>query len=110
MDPHGYPEGHELRRIRNYGDDFHGLMDYVKYLWKYPDRITEFHSTCEDGKVYRIVSVSTGGWSGNEDIVDALQKNHSFWMICWHMSKRGGYHEFRIRETRDVDFPSTKKD
>lgn len=41
--------------------------------------------------------VTTGGWIGNEEIVSALENNYAFWAICWQLSKRGGYYEFKSR-------------
>lgn len=40
----------------------------------------------------------TGGWSGNEDILDALGKNFVFWSQCWKSSHRGGKFVFELPE------------
>jgi hypothetical protein len=61
------------------------LLDYVQQFWTYPDRfIREKHS----------LYLSTGGWSGNEDIVSALQDNYLFWTMYWYRSQRGGHYWF----------------
>jgi len=46
-----------------------------------------------DGDV--IITLYTGGWSGNQDIIDALARS-SFWQSWWLRSERGGVHTFKI--------------
>jgi len=41
---------------------------------------------------------ATGGWSGNESLIDALRDNVGFWWTCWECSVRGGYYEFHVPE------------
>jgi len=90
MDKDGYPEDHELKKIEEWNyRDFEGLMAYVEERWRYAD--------CgywkKGRKYYRI---STGGWSGNEEIIGALKENTMFWMCCWWSSRRGGHYMFTI--------------
>jgi hypothetical protein len=90
MDDDGYPEEHELKAIREWPrTDLPGLLDYVRERWAYAD-CGYFE---QDGRAYNI---STAGWSGNEDIIGALQENRSFWVLCWQSSKRGGHYQFEI--------------
>lgn len=42
----------------------------------------------------------TGGWSGNEAIIAALQANLLFFSLYWQESKRGGYYRFKIFDIR----------
>ena len=42
-----------------------------------------------------IITLMTGGWSGNQDIIDALSKS-SFWKDWWERSERNGTHVFKI--------------
>lgn len=89
-----YPEEHELRNIKRWDyKDFYGLMEYVEELWKYAD-VGYWNRDCGS---YRI---STGGWSGNESIIGALQENRMFWGMCWISSKRGGHYVFEIRKIK----------
>ena len=88
-----YPTKGALRAIRGWrlyeGDSWHGLMRYVREFWNYAD-IGYFR---QEGSMYYL---STAGWSGNEEIIKALQKNYTFWIMCWVSSRRGGHYEFEI--------------
>ncbi len=89
MDKNGYPEECELKEIREWDyHDFKGLMEYVEGLWRYAD--WGFRAK---RKVYRL---STGGWSGNESIIGALQENLMFWSVCWWKAQRGGHYVFEL--------------
>jgi len=91
MDKNGYPDEEELKQIETWnGNDLVGLMDYVHDLWHWPD-----WGWNQDGNRY---AISTGGWSGNEDIIAALERNFIFWAMCWQVSRRGGHYEFEIPE------------
>ena len=97
-----YPTEEQLLKIQEYpGYDWELLMVHVEVLWEYAD--WGWH---RKGRTYRI---STGGWSGNEDIIQALQANVMFWSLCWVQSRRGGHYIFEIpkKAVKDVtkDFP-----
>jgi len=97
MDKHGYPESHELEKIRTWSHAngfvcWTTLLGYVENLWKYSDY---FHKP--DGASEKLYSISTGGWSGNEEIIEAMKQNTMFWMMCWVSSHRGGHHKFEVK-------------
>ena len=88
----GYPTDEELKRIAEWlHDDWAALLEYVRERWTYQDRWT-----VEGDKLF----VSTGGWSGNEDLIRALQQNRVFWAICWEQSRRGGHHIFDLARVK----------
>ena len=86
-----YPTEEELKKIAKWpASDFKGLMTYVLNLWEYAD--------CGYWtKVGNKYSISTGGWSGNEEIIGAMRENIMFWATCWYQSRRGGHYIFHVR-------------
>lgn len=89
LDEEGYPDPETLYRIRAWPieDEYKDLLKFVADNWYYPDYFRR------RGKTYRI---STGGWSGNEEIIVALKQNTLFWLFCWYSSRRGGHYVFKI--------------
>lgn len=90
------PSKHTLQLIERmpirYMSDLKGVLDFVKEQWCYP----EYATVSEDGGTY---TFRTGGWSGNEALISAMEMNIVFWSMCWYMSQRGGLHVFKLRET-----------
>lgn len=94
MTEYQYPTEEALARIRAWPrDDFVGLMEFVKAAWWAPDWGWTEVITMERGMRYEI---STGGWSGNEEIMAALRANFPFWTFCWQLERRGGHYEFEV--------------
>ncbi len=86
-----YPSEEELRAIRNW-DTIHdplGLVEFVRDVWWNPDWGFK--------KTKHKLELHTGGWSGNEDIINALKENTMFWWVYWETSKRGGHYWFDDR-------------
>lgn len=90
MDENGYPTQAELKAIREWDHaNPRGLFAYIRdEVWCWPHLIREG----PDGIWY----MSTGGWSGNEEVIDALQQNTMFWLFYWKKSERGGHFEFDL--------------
>lgn len=89
----GYPSEGDLARIRAWPhSDMRGLLAFVHSLWCWPD--WGWDESEDEGRT--LYTISTGGWSGNEDLIEALESNHPFWMMCWLSSRRGGHYEFRL--------------
>lgn len=93
MDGAGYPTEEELERIRKWPTA--SDADMVKLL--------EFiETTCwwEPGWGFRRRGrqywLSTGGWSGNEEIIGAMQDNLLFWAFSWVSTRRGGHYRFHV--------------
>ena len=86
-----YPTEEELKIIIEYEvtkKNFHEFMEIVKELWNWND--TYF---IRKGDTYEL---HTGGWSGNEEIIGALMRNSTFWLMYWKQSRVGGHYIFSL--------------
>jgi len=96
-DKDGYPTEEELKTIREWRwienrKSLPDLLEYIEDCWW----VSERHFICTGKKVLRL-TLHTGGWSGNEEIIAALQENvDHFWSCFWEKSVRGGHYDFRI--------------
>ena len=100
LDEDGYPTEETLKTISewDFKDGYTNLMDYVSAVWHWPDFVTCTNVlNYFNQPVYRYKLI-TGGWSGNEDIIGALEKNFIFYGMCWQESHRGGKHIFEIKK------------
>ncbi len=88
-----YPSDGEIVSIQKWdiktSKDCEALLDYGRAIWEYED--------WGWNKTRHRVYCSTGGWSGNEEIVDAMRKNFIFWAQAWVQSRRGGHFIFEFR-------------
>ena len=98
MDNDGYPTTEEIDEIQNWKGTMKGLADLLCELWHYPDWI---HIRKRKGKT--VLTMATGGWSGNEELVYALEGT-MFWAVGWLKSERGGYYEFDISTEFEADW------
>jgi hypothetical protein len=103
FDADGYPTDETLERIRSWpiatNDDFAAVMDFAGSAWSYPDRWERIdHWIDPDWPSYpkRVYRFSTGGWSGNESIVEAIEANAVLQMVGAWSWQRGGHYEYRL--------------
>lgn len=91
-----YPTEDELKKVTEWEfkkpGDFKAFMDYVQSIGKYWPEPDLFGWRVK-GRNYGIAS---GGWSGNEEIISAMQDNLIFWTLCWQGSERGGHYKFEL--------------
>ena len=97
IDSDGYPTDGYLDWIKNYDtmkeSGFDLLMDVVCHWWmEYGVKVQRLYRG--ERKVY----LSTGGWSGNEDIMGALRGNTLFWMQFYFSHQTGGHYVFRFKK------------
>lgn len=91
MNEDGYPTDEELERIKAWPyEDFAGLLEFVnaQCWWPRPD--------CGFRRFGDLYELATGGWSGNEEVIDALHRNPMFNALCWQSSHRGGLHVYKL--------------
>jgi hypothetical protein len=55
----------------------------VDHRWKKGVKVTEHH-------------ISTAGWSGNESIIKAMEKNEMLWWLTHAQTTRGGHYLFEV--------------
>lgn len=93
LDDNGYPSDAELKRVEEWPwqDGFRPLMAYVFARWKYAD----IGYWQQEGDRF---AISTGGWSGNEDLIQALEANQMFRSLCAYSWRRGGHYVYDVRE------------
>jgi hypothetical protein len=93
FDADGYPTDETLKIIEtwpiNSNDSIASLLEYVKKAWTYNFPVNSGGSERESW-----IYIATGGWSGNESIISALEGNIIFWVLCWLESHRGGGYKF----------------
>lgn len=101
FDVDGYPRDATLDAITNWmfcsERGLRELMAFVREAWS-----SLYGRVTVEGNLYTLV---TGGWSGNESIVSALQNNRMFWGICWQLSQVGGLYEFKLPGDTDQKQP-----
>jgi hypothetical protein len=104
FDEHGYPLKDTLDEIatwpksRGWGE----LMRFVRAAWKHakqsdPDggALVPLHA----GWSTNVWLAAPDGWSGNEDIIAAMQENTAFWGECFieaPLAPRPSYYKFAI--------------
>lgn len=103
-----YPSEEDLTTIENW-DSFNdpmGLINFIEPLFEEYGVVRVTNPSCGENITYTggleqkyTVYMATGGWSGNEDIINAMSKN-IFWALYWQESKRGGGYTFKIERER----------
>jgi len=85
-----YPTRTELRNIENWpigkASDW---FDYIKSVW--------WNAEWGYRRRGKSIWLSTGGWSGNEEIIGAMRENLILWNVTWYTARRGGHYKFVLR-------------
>jgi len=93
-----YHEEKDLKMIKDWDiHDPRGLVEFLEEIWWTPEfgfHISRGRSSPFQEWVMRI-NLSTGGWSGNEEIISTLRET-MFWVLYWHTHRRGGHYTFEI--------------
>lgn len=104
IDEDGYPTELALEAIEKWHwDDIPGWFKFIESLWHFRKfgwkEKDEPHDW--DNKIVHKYYISTGGWSGNESIIYAMQRNSMMWTLNWLQSRRGGHYIFELKEFND---------
>lgn len=103
FDENGYPTQEALDYIQDFPFDaarLEEILDFAGTLWHWPDYWVKTSDCFDDnsygGKPYIRYVFHTGGWSGNEDVVTAMEENMLIKMMAPYSWSRGGHYEYRI--------------
>ena len=97
MPKDGYPTEEDLALLHTFTGTWREYMAYIRSISNYWSAPNPWGWTEEDSadRGERIYSISTGGWSGNEDIIRVLI-DEPLWSIYWEESRRGGHYKIAI--------------
>lgn len=93
-----YPTEEELDLIKKWDcSTYEGSVSLAEHLckiWHYGEPYAQLK-----GKSVKVLKLSTGGWSGNEDIMSAVNRNFLFKRHFYSLH-RGGHYVYKISKTR----------
>jgi len=102
LDKDGYPTKKTLKKISkwNVKKDPKGLIDLLLDVWQWGEKMLIVRKGFSTGlfrKAIMKIEMHTGGWSGNESIIEALKK-HEYGLFLFYLEKeiRGGHYYFEI--------------
>ena len=102
LDKDGYPTEEAIEQIEKWSyNDPKGWFKFIENVWHLRSwGWTEGYfkeNESDPADKYRYY-VSTAGWSGNEDIIRAMQENNILWSDTWVQSRRGGHYIFEVKD------------
>ena len=105
LDEDGYPTDDALTIIEKWHwDDCDGWFKFIESIWHLRSwgwsegLVPEDNGFDIKNKQQYEYHISTAGWSGNESIIRAMQKNDMMWHMTWVQSRRGGHYIFEKKE------------
>lgn len=100
FDDNGYPTEDALERIQTFHGTPKELIEFISEVWwpqGAPGGTLRAQQPFPGGGSGWVWYQATGGWSGNEEIIDILRHTY-FWMRFWYSEIRGGGYTFHIPE------------
>lgn len=100
-----YPSDECLEFIKKFDVIKYGvrtLVDFIERVWWMPSWGFQLSDGVDDifNEPCKKLELHTGGWSGNESIMYALEENVIFWTVSWTQTRRGGHYYFDIKELK----------
>jgi len=93
LDADGYPTEESLEYLAAHiPRDPCEPLAYVVEAW------STYGTVRLDGSTLRL---TTGGWSGNESLIEALELQHVAWPAAWESTHRGGAYCFDLARFSD---------
>lgn len=92
FDRDGYPTDETLLEIEQFPHEEgpYAFLEFVQKVWSDYGVIRGI-----PGEDKTRIEFVTGGWSGNESIIQSMERN-IFFPLHWQSSHRGGLHVFEI--------------
>lgn len=85
-----YPTSYQLRAIKKWeGMNFLEFIELVSSAWNH------HYGLMRQEKTKTNYYFATGGWSGNEEVIEAMRENKLFWYTCFYQHRTGGAYWFR---------------
>src|SRR4051794_2904744 len=93
-----YPTDEELAKVEAWDGDWRACFAFIRSIWWMPDWGWHEATTTEEGGDRPVTrySISTGGWSGNEGIIGAMERNRWLMLFFWQQSRRGGHYIYEL--------------
>lgn len=102
FDADGYPTETTLTAIETWPyQEAAACLDFCRAAWHWGEEWANEHVSAAEREVLhaeasdRFARFATGGWSGNESIIHALDRNQMITALCWRLSAAGGLHIYR---------------
>lgn len=89
-----YPTDNELEKIKTWDFPNGVTQKSVSEFFEFIGSIQCVEHYGKLRKTKKFWKFATGGWSGNEEIITAIEQNYFFMAVCWYLSKRGGLYWF----------------
>ena len=72
------------------------FFDYLKRIWWRSQCKREYYQDfCQDE--WTVITIRTGNWSGNGQIIKTIRENELIWEHCWQASTSAGRYVFKYR-------------
>jgi len=92
-----YPTDEEIKELVDLANKFDGVQATIDCLEEIYNTTYGTLNIEKDENDDTVIQLSTGGWSGNEQIVGELQKTF-FWARFWEAHYRGGHYKLTVEK------------
>jgi len=103
LDKNGYPTKKALETISKWTVKDNSIKEFIEFLqdiWNWGDQMLTVKKGFSERQFKRSVmkiEMHTGGWSGNESIIEAIEKQeYGLFFSYWKKTERGGHYYFEV--------------
>jgi hypothetical protein len=106
-----YPADEDLEKVETWNGNWRECFAFIRSIWWMPE--WGWHESTEKDeftdKLVTRYSISTGGWSGNESIIEAMEANRWMRWYFWQQSRRGGHYIYEVPDELATMAPQESK-